>query len=613
MSTNRKLFLFIASLLLLFAISIMINTAINFRQYTYKNTIEKSEMIAEIVRDGLTAHMINKTMDKRAFFLRSIADLKNVENLWIVRAQSVIDQFGDGLSNEHPRDEIDKKVLKSGRVIHKIFETTDSAILRVTIPYKASAYHEPNCLKCHNVKEGETLGAISLEFDISDVRQDGIITLLKIATITLIFIFIAMLSVKILFKPYLNFFNNLQESLKRVRNGDFSLKVTTDIQTKDIKLVADLYNQLIEKFQNTLGAIEQKLSILLKDSQIDYFDPLEKYSNTIDLLSKIHHFKNTIELDKSLPQIYGRIAFVIRQLMDTEDFIFFNIKTEENIREVAYSSIDDLVCKKESFENANICRAFRTMNIVPSDQFPELCPYYCGKFKYYYCIPYQINKSYSMVITLLTDSEEQVNIFKHKTSTLYHYLENAKPVIESKLLMERLHQKSLHDGLTGLYNRKFLEEFIDHATNQPEHYKTKYGVLMIDIDFFKKVNDTYGHDVGDEFIKLLADTVKSIVRGNDIVARYGGEEFVVLLQESTLDDAKKIAEKIRKAFSEKSIFVNGKHVKKSISIGVSSYPDRANTIRVAIKYADIALYKAKESGRNCVVVFDESMFKEANY
>jgi len=613
MDTNRKLFLFTTTLLLLFSIAIMINAGINFRQYAYKNAIEKSKMTAEIVRDGLTAHMINGIMDKRAFFLRSISNTKDVKSLWVIRAKSVIDQFGKGLSNEIPRDEIDKEVIKTGKAIRKIFETTDVAILRVTIPYNASAYSEPNCLECHNVKEGETLGAISLEFDISDVRKEGIFTLLKIATITLVFILIAMLAVKVLFKPYLNFFNNLQESLKRARNGDFSLKVTTNIQTKDIRLVADLYNQLIEKFQNTIGTIEKKLAILLKNSQTNSSDPLEKSSNTIDMLSKIHHFKNTIELDKSLPQIYNRIAHIIRQIMKTENFIIYSVESKENTREIAYSNLDNPVCEADTLKTASKCRAFRTMNIVPSDQFPELCPHFCGQFSYYYCIPYQVTESYSMVITLLTDNKEQSDHFKRQTPTLNYYLENAKPVIESKLLMEKLRQKSLHDGLTGLYNRKFLEEFIDQATHQAERQETKYGVLMIDIDFFKKVNDTYGHDAGDKFIKLLADTVKSIVRDSDIVARYGGEEFVVLLYESTLDSAKKVAEKIRESFSQKSIYINGEHVKKSISIGVSIFPDNAVTIREAIKFADVALYRAKESGRNHVIVFEQSMFKEKSY
>jgi len=613
MDTNRKLFLFTATLLLLFSIAIMINAAINFRQYAYKNAIEKSKMTAEIVRDGLTAHMINGIMDKRAFFLRSISNTKDIKHLWIIRAKNVIDQFGEGLSNERPRDEIDKKVMQTGKAIREIYETTDSATLRVTIPYKASAYSEPNCLECHNVNEGETLGAISLEFDISDLRREGIITLLKIATITFIFILIAMFAVKILFKPYIEFFENLQESLKKAHNGDFSLKAKTEIQTKDIRSVADLYNQLIEKFQNTIGTIEQKLAILLKNSQTNCSDPLEKSSNTIDMLSKIHHFKNTIELDKSLPQIYNRIAHIIRQLMDTENIIIYSIDSKDNTRKIAYSNLEKTICEMETFAQANKCRSLRTMNIVFSDQFPELCPYYCGEFKYYHCIPYQITESYSMVITLLTNDKEQADKFKRQTPTLHYYLENAKPVIESKLLMEQLRQKSLHDGLTGLYNRKFLEEFIDQITHQAERHETRYGVLMIDIDFFKKVNDTYGHDIGDKFIKLLADTVKSVLRDSDIVARYGGEEFVVLLHESTPEGAEKVAEKIRKTFSEKSIFINGKHVKKSISIGVAFFPGEAETMRQAIKYADAALYKAKERGRNRVVVFEQSMFIEKSY
>lgn len=613
MDTNRKLFLFTASLLILFSIAIMINAAINFRQYAYKNAIEKSKMTAEIVRDGLTAHMINGIMDKRAFFLRSIANTKDVKNLWIIRGKNVVKQFGDGLNNEHPRDEIDKEVLRTGKPIREIFETTDAAILRVTIPYKASAYSNPNCLNCHNVKEGDTLGAISLEFDISNIRREGIFTLVKIATITLIFILIAMIAVKILFKPYLNFFANLQESLKRARNGDFSLQVTTNIQTRDIRSVADLYNQLIEKFQKTIGAVEVNLAILLKNADEELTDPLEKASKTISLLSKINHFKNTIELDDSLSQIYSRIAFIIKREIKTENFIIYGVNSRDNKREIVYNNINKEVCSLDSMKDANKCRAFSTMNLVFSDQFPELCPHYKGEFKYYHCIPYQITESFSLVIILLTDNKEQANEFKKLSLTLNYYLENAKPVIESKLLMIQLHEQSLHDGLTGLYNRKFLEEFIDQATHQAERHKTRYGVLMLDIDFFKKVNDTYGHDVGDKFIKLLADTVKSIVRDSDIVARYGGEEFVVLLHESTLEGAEKVAKKIRKAFLEKYIFINGEKVKKSVSIGVAFFPGMASTIREAIKFADVALYKAKESGRNRVVVFDKDMYKEYSY
>ena len=616
MEISRKFFFFIASILVLFSIALMINAAINFRDYAYKNVIEKSKMTAEIVRDGLTAHMINGTMDKRAFFLRSISNTKDVKALWIVRGENVIKQYGEGLNSEKPKDEIDKRVLKTGKSIREIYEDTNKAILRVTIPYKATAYSHSNCLECHNVKEDETLGAISLEFDISDTRREGVYTLLKIAAITVVFLLITLVAVKIFIKPYLEFFENLQKSLKKARHGDFSLNVTTNIDTKDIQKVADLFNQLIEKFQKTIKAVESSLEILLKDSQnLDYNskDPLEKASRSINMLSKINHFKNTIELDATLPQIYSRIAYILRSELKCENFIIYYIDSKENKKEIVHSTVKSNICSKESLENVTKCRAFSTKNSVYSDQFPELCPNYIGKFKFYYCIPYQITDDYTIVITLLSNSKDEIKSFKKHSLILNYYLENAKPVIESKLLMNQLHQQSLKDGLTGLYNRKFLEEFIDQATRQSERKKIHYGVLMIDIDFFKKVNDTFGHDAGDKFIQILAKIIKSSIRESDIATRYGGEEFVVLLYESSLEGAKKVAEKIRSSFEKEYIVVNGEKINKSLSVGIAYFPDMAKTIREAIKFADVALYKAKESSRNRVAIFDKSMYDEYSY
>jgi len=613
MNTGRKLIFFISSLLILFALSVMVNMAINFRDYAYKNFLEKARITADIVRDGLTAYMVNNMMDKRLTFLHSISSSKDVKKLWVIRSQNVIKQYGSGFGSEKPRDEIDREVLKTGKMQYKIIENRNEAILRITIPYIASAYNEPNCLSCHNVKEGETLGAISLEFDIEDVRREGIATIFKILAITIIFIVIAIVVVKLQFKPYLKFFEDLKESLQMARSGDFSYKIKTNINTKDIKSVANHYNQLIEKFHNTIGAIEKKLSTLFRNGHTDCTDPLEQYADIIDLLSKIHQFKHTIELDKNIEQIYYRIATVIKDTLGIENYVIYNIRVKDKKREIIYSSIERTksVCSELTLEDCNKCRAFRTMNVVASDQFPELCEFYCGDFKYYYCIPYQIDETCSIVVMLLTNSQEEFEYIKNQNNTINYYLENAKPVIVSKLLNQKLHEKSIRDGLTGVYNRKFLEEFLDNENSKDS--TSEYGVLMLDIDFFKKVNDAYGHDVGDKFIKMLADTITSIVRGSDIVARYGGEEFVVLLPRSSEEGTKKVAENLRKTFAEKSIFINGEQVKKSVSIGISFFPKDASTLREAIKYADIALYKAKESGRNRVVIFEKSMYNENSY
>jgi diguanylate cyclase (GGDEF)-like protein len=230
------------------------------------------------------------------------------------------------------------------------------------------------------------------------------------------------------------------------------------------------------------------------------------------------------------------------------------------------------------------------------------------KISFYYCIPVDINEYSTIIIALFAKTREEMDRYRESVLELRYYLENVKPVIESKILTQKLREQSLLDGLTGLYNRKFLEEFIDKIDNQAKRSHTKYAVMMIDIDFFKHVNDTYGHDVGDKFIKLLGLIIQDHIRASDIAVRYGGEEFLVLLHESTKEGAVKVAETIRKDFSKRTIYAKKDRIKKTISIGISFYPESAAiSLREAIKFADIALYRAKESGRNQIVIFDEDM------
>jgi diguanylate cyclase (GGDEF)-like protein len=164
------------------------------------------------------------------------------------------------------------------------------------------------------------------------------------------------------------------------------------------------------------------------------------------------------------------------------------------------------------------------------------------------------------------------------------------------------------DPMTSLYNRRFLENFIEKFISQSERQKADFSILMFDIDFFKKVNDTYGHDVGDKVIVALAKILRTQIRKSDLAIRYGGEEFLVLLHNATDDGAIMVAQKIKDAFSS-VVFNVGKNeqMKKTISIGIAKYPKDANSIWQTIKYADIALYVAKTTGRDKIVTYTQEM------
>ncbi len=278
MQTKSKLLLIVALMLLAITTATIINIALNFRDYSIKSAIEKSKMTATIVKDGLTAHMVNGIMDKREYFLNQIStNNKAVKSLWLARADGVIKQYGKGLNHETARDAIDKKVLKTGKVIRKIIENTNEITLRVTIPYKATVSGgDTNCLTCHNVKRGDTLGAISMEFDISDMRTSGMFTILKIFGINMLFLLIVLLLLNHYVTPYIKLFSNLQNGIKKAYSGDFTHKFETTVGG-DAKSIIDQMNTLFSKMQETFGDIK--------------YNPFYIYPLRLCLLAQIHLYE----------------------------------------------------------------------------------------------------------------------------------------------------------------------------------------------------------------------------------------------------------------------------------------------------------------------------------
>ena len=165
------------------------------------------------------------------------------------------------------------------------------------------------------------------------------------------------------------------------------------------------------------------------------------------------------------------------------------------------------------------------------------------------------------------------------------------------------------DPMTKLYNRRYFTNASVHIFDLAKRNKTDLSLIMLDIDKFKSVNDTYGHKTGDDVIINLANILHTQQRKSDIVCRFGGEEFLILLPNTTLENAKIVAEKIRESVLKSTIYLNEtKNIHYTVSLGVAEVDAQNETnIEEAIKRADKALYKAKESGRNqtCIEVLSE--------
>jgi len=174
-----------------------------------------------------------------------------------------------------------------------------------------------------------------------------------------------------------------------------------------------------------------------------------------------------------------------------------------------------------------------------------------------------------------------------------------KRLRESRAELERL---SVTDALTGLANRRLLMAELARELRRSERHSTSLAVLMLDVDHFKRFNDTYGHPAGDVVLNRVATTLRKCVRDVDTVSRYGGEEFLVMLPETPAREAAQVAERIR-AGTQADRFSpdgGGALLNITVSVGYAVYPENGKTVETLIEAADQALYKSKASGRNRV-------------
>jgi len=421
MNTKTKLLLIVALMLTGLGIATIVNISLNFREYSIKSATEKATSTASIVKDGLTAHMVNGIMDKRDYFLNQIyTNHSDIKALWIIRSNKVKKQFGEGFKNETIRDALDRQVLETGKTVQTIKENADGITLRISIPYNANSTGTPNCLKCHNVQNGDTLGAISMEFDITHMRNDGMLTILKILGINLIFIIIALLLINHYVSPYMQLFSNMQEGIKKAYRGDFTHKFKTSV-TGDARTITEQLNTLFSKMQETFGDIKHNLATFIPQGCVSSHDPLYEAKTIINELSDIYKFKKTIELDSSKEIVYGRIIDVLNNKFDFHHFAFYEINTQKNHRTLIYISQENSVCNPETEDDA--CRAYRTKTDVISTEFIQLCKECSCEELEYICIPFDINDEYSLVISITTKNKAEIAHINKHTPSIKNYLE----------------------------------------------------------------------------------------------------------------------------------------------------------------------------------------------
>ncbi len=342
----------------------------------------------------------------------------------------------------------------------------------------------------------------------------------------------------------------------------------------------------------------------------------QEFNGLMDTVYSMSMFKRVIEEDATLEDVYARIGEVFRRELDLDDFVIYEINDNQRDIVPVYPlalSTKEMACNSDILANCDLCRAKKTGHEISSLAYPQVCKQFKEETgKNHVCMPMIIGGRTGGVVQFLFDTGDdlkldpadiQGRIFKAET-----YIKQALSVLEAKRLMNTLRESALKDPLTGLYNRRFLQDHANHVISGVLRRKKTLGLIMCDLDYFKQVNDQYGHDVGDLVLKETAVMINKGVRDADIVIRFGGEEFFILLVDICPGDSMLVAEKIRKIFEEAKVKIPTGSITKTLSLGVSEFPGDGEGFWQCIKYADVALYKAKDTGRNKSVRFEESMW-----
>jgi diguanylate cyclase (GGDEF)-like protein len=197
------------------------------------------------------------------------------------------------------------------------------------------------------------------------------------------------------------------------------------------------------------------------------------------------------------------------------------------------------------------------------------------------------------------NGDNHEGVIKYKRQLAVTTAETIALFLANIKLRENLYHQSIHDPLTGLLNRRPMYEFLEKEILRTTRKKQPLGVIMIDIDHFKTVNDTYGHGAGDAVLREFGLFTQKHIRGGDFACRYGGEEFLLVLTESSLENLKKRAEQFRKEAGLLGFHYRGRSLDPiTLSLGLAVYPEHGQTAQELLLAADVALYQAKADGRD---------------
>jgi diguanylate cyclase (GGDEF)-like protein/PAS domain S-box-containing protein len=490
---------------------------------------------------GLTGMMITGTISLRPIFLDQIKETNHIESIKVFRSEAVVKQFGPGLEGETPTDPAEHNVLRHGEPEFKVYLGRDgNERMRAVIPAVASEnYLGKNCTFCHDVAPGTVLGAVSMEVSLAKanqtVRQFGLNALMAAAALCLpLGFFIWFFISRLVSRPL----RSMTAGLERIADGDIDdIQLLPERGKDEVGQASAAFNRVMGKAYELIQ--EQRLSRIVFDSSLEGI---------------------------TITDAKARIQMVNKAFSDTTGY-----SAEEAIGQTP-------ALLKSGKQGEEFYQEFWKSLQEKGEWRGEI---------------WNRRKNGSIYAEWLN-----ISAVRNKRGEVEHYVAIFTDITERKEREELITFQAFHDGLTKLPNRILFRDRLEQALSQAKRHKYRTpAVMFLDLDRFKQINDTFGHDVGDALLREVAVRLCQCVRNSDTVARLAGDEFTVLLPEITDEaDAYAVAEKILAAM-QVPVDLGPESRVVTTSIGISMYPRDGRDSDTLMKCADSAMYSVKGSGR----------------
>lgn len=522
-------------------------------------------------------------------------------DLDIYRGKVVEDHFGvikQKEKNENIIKTFNSKIESS---------SIEDKIIRYTYPIKANN----ECLKCHvNAKETDVLGVIEVKQDLKplldNTQQNFLIFLLIFLPIPILgIIFLSNSLVKKLIFTFEQFRLKVEKvtSVKDIKN----ITVTDNqFQFKEINTLFHGVELLIDKLKNI--AVDKDIlefQIKLMDKFVITSDVVKDWKEYVkDLLMQINAVieacsiftifqidEGELELD-----IFWTKSPTATQKNDIENLIKEKIKENTNLKNYSFLKVKHEICNSSESMSCNenkYLSEFQTKSLMLS------APKIGGVVGI-------------GVQSEISNDNTRFIVIESILTTLLNVVGSVKAIYK---YTKDLEYYATRDPLTNLYNQRVFWDFLNYEISRAKRHDYQFGLMIIDMDNFKMVNDRFGHSFGDAFLKEFSRVVRGSTREEDIVARYGGDEFTVILPESSQDNSYAIGTRIRDDLEKLSLRApDGNDVSCTVSIGITTYPNHSDTAKDLFLIADNMMYRAKKEGKNTLVVPNEEdiaeVFKE---